>query len=193
MIGFLDGKLIFITPLTVLINVNGLGYEVNYRNELSNSDLGNRIELFVSHKFSEFGQVLYGFKSIEEKLIFENLASIKGIGPKTVFSIVSELKIYNYNDLREIKLDALTKVSGVGKTTAQKFLLGLSGKLKSEFIIDEVQDIDKLKEEFSEEIEVLVGWGIKKNDLLIFLSKHYDEISGKGKEKVIQFVLKFMK
>lgn len=193
MIGYLSGNLIFVNPLAVLVNVNGVGYEVNFRNEFTTSDLGSKVELFVSHKFSEFGQVLYGFKTIEEKLLFENLASIKGIGPKTVYSIVSELKITNYTDLRDLKLEPLMKVGGVGKSTAQKFLLGLSSKLKSEFVMETGTDKDKVKNEFAEEIQMLMGWGMKKTDLIDFMCKNYDEISGKDREKVIQYVLKFMK
>lgn len=193
MIGFLKGNLVWSSTTEVLVNTGNIGYEVMFPNSYLKSDLGKTVELFISHRFSEYGESLYGFETIEEKILFESLSSMKGIGPKTVFAIMVELNIKSVSDLRSVRLEELTKVSGVGKSTAQKFLLALSTKMKTEFNLEEVVEKNLIKEEFDEIIKVLVAWGIKKSDLEVFLSNSYNDLKGKSKEKVIQFVLKNMK
>jgi len=193
MIAYINGKLVFASEITAIVSVGGLGYEVYYKNNFVNSDFGSEIELFITHKSSEYGDSLFGFKTIEEKILFEDLTNIKGIGSKIVYSIMSELNIRTYSDLYNLKLDVLTKISGVGKNTAQKFLLGISSKLKSDFVLESQNDSVDISKKFDEIIETLVGWGMKKAHLIEFISKNYNEISGLSNEKAIQFILKNMK
>jgi Holliday junction DNA helicase RuvA len=191
MIGFLKGTIVWADQRNIILSINGLGYEVNCYNEFTTSDLGKEIALFITQKISEYGQSLFGFKTIEEKIIFESLDSIKGLGSKVVFTIMSELKVSGISDLQNLNLDQLVKLPGVGKSTAQKFLLGLSNKLKKEF------DLEKLKEtsadfasKYKGEIDLLVEWGMKKSELLDFLKENSEFIEGKSSESIIQLVLK---
>lgn len=196
MIAYFHGKLIWAENQSIIISANGVGYEVNYFNEFTNSDLGKDLTIFVSHKISEYGQVLFGFNSIEEKIIFEELDNIKGVGSKIIFTIMGALQINNWAKLQTLKLDDLTKISGVGKSTAQKLLLGVSTKLKKDFDITggEVKVNNKdIEKKYSEVISMLEEWGIKKKNLLEFFGRNDDMLDGKPAEKIIEYTLKNLK
>ncbi len=196
MIAYLHGKLIWAEPNAIILSINGLGYEVNYVNEFSISDYGIEFDLFTTHKISEYGQTLFGFRKIEEKIIFEELNNIKGIGSKVVFTIMSALKITSWSDLQNTKLDDLVKITGVGKSTAQKLLLGISTKLKKDFDINgdiSKQDSKTFEKKYNEVINMLEEWGIKKKILVEFFANHDSELADKSTEKIIEFTLKNLK
>lgn len=194
MIAYISGKIIWANREIVLIEASGIGYEINYRNSISRREYGSIKSLFLSHKISEFGEVLYGFASLDEKMIFESLSSIKGIGPKVIFQIMHDLKIRTISDLSKITLENLLEVDGVGKTTAQKFLLGLSTKFKKEFGIAKVtsNEFRNIEAKFEDSINVLVEWGVKRKNIVEFLNKNYDVVANLKTEKVIEYVLKNM-
>ena len=195
MIAYLDGKLVWTGNNSIILSVQGLGYEVNYFHSLTTSDLGSSLQLFVTHKISEYGQVLYGFNKIEEKIIFEELINIKGVGAKVVFTIMGALEINSWSKLQTLKLDDMTKITGVGKATAQKLLLGISTKLKKDFIMDDENKIDtkSIEKKYSEVISMLEEWGIKKKNLLEFFSSNDENLDGKPTEKIIEYTLKNLK
>lgn len=196
MISYLHGQLIWAGSNVIILSVNGLGYEVNFYSNLTTSDLGSELRIFTTHKISEYGQVLYGFSSIEEKIIFEELINIKGIGAKVVFTIMGALEINSWEKLQTVKLDDLTKVQGVGKSTAQKLLLGISTKLKKEFVIESesIKVNNKTIEiKYSEVITMLEEWGIKKKTLVEFFGINDGELEGKATEKIIEYTLKNLK
>lgn len=196
MIGYLNGKLIWANANSIIISVNGIGYEINYFNNLTSSDFGQNTELFITHKISEFGQTLFGFKTIEEKIIFEELDNIKGVGSKAIFNIMSTLEIDSFAKLQTLKLDQLTAVKGVGKSIAQKLLLGISTKLKKDFDLNPENtplNSKEIEKEYNDVINMLVEWGYKRKDLITFLAQNTDEIKGKNVEKIIEFTLKKLK
>lgn len=138
---------------------------------------------------------MYGFVTMEEKLIFEVLDDIKGVGSKVIYSILVGCEVKTFSDLQKITLDELVKLNGVGRATAQKFLLGLSNKLKKEI------DLEKLTQEngkrqkplqFAQEIETLVSWGMKQNDLETFVTEHEHELKGMNSEQFITHALKHL-
>jgi Holliday junction DNA helicase RuvA len=176
----------------VIISANGIGYEIAYPNNYVVSEYGETRRLFLSHKVSEYGESLFGFASIEEKIIFEQLENLKGIGSKAIFTIMSILEIRTIADLQNISLDQLVKLPGVGKTTAQKFLLALSNKLKKEFNL-EYQDKAAQKDvesEYKNEIALLVEWGMKKSELIHYIKENKPQLEGKNSDQVIQHLLK---
>ena len=195
MIGYLSGRIVWANQNNIILDVNGVGYEVNYKNNLTIGDFGTSKSIFITRRISDFGEAQYGFDSIEEKLIFETLLTIKGIGPKAISQIMHDLGIKTIGDLKQITLDQLVKVDGVGKTTAQKFLLGLSTKLKTEFDIEKINSSDEknIENKFDDAINVLVEWGVKKKNIIEFLNKNIHVVEEMKTEKVIEYVLKNMK
>lgn len=195
MIGYIEGTLIWSTTNLIILSVNGLGYEVYFHNNFTHSDYGLIKKVFISHKISEYGETLYGFESIEEKLIFENLENIKGVGSKVIYTIMSELVIKSASDLPSISLDSLVKLPGVGKSTAQKFLLGLSNKLKKEFDLESLKSetSDELEKKYKNEIELLVEWGMRKSDLVAFIKDNQSSLADMNSDQLIQTILKSFK
>ncbi len=196
MIGYIKGKLIWFEQNKAILEANGVGYEINYLNVFTFSELNNVFSLYVVQKFSEYGVSFYGFETIEEKLIFEALENIKGIGSKTIFIIMSNLKIKKVSDLHGIKLDDLIGLPGIGKSTAQKFLLALSNKIKKEFEFEkEVEHPGNslLEKKYKNEIDLLTEWGMRKNDIVNLIKSNIGELEGLSSEKFIKFALKNLK
>ena len=132
MIGRLTGLLAEKTPPQVLIDVNGVGYEVDVpmSSFYNLPGLGEKVTLLTHFVVREDAQVLFGFLTHEERATFKKLVKISGIGPRMALSILSGLSV-NELSLAVSKKDSLrlTKVPGIGKKTAERLVLELEGKL----------------------------------------------------------------
>ena len=133
MVGYLKGKVIYSGEGIVLLDVNGVGYEVVCSGalfaRLVNEKQG---EAYTYLQVREDGISLYGFVSLEEKNMFLKLISVSGVGPKMGISILSGL---NIGDLAvaiassDVKM--LSTVKGLGKKTAERIILELREKVSS--------------------------------------------------------------
>src|SRR5206468_1255023 len=132
MIGRLTGTLAAKTPPQVLVDVGGVGYEVDVpmSSFYNLPALGERVTLLTHFVVREDAQVLFGFLTHEERATFRLLVKISGVGPRTALSILSGLSV---DDLaRAVSMQEtsrLVKVPGIGKKTAERLLLELKGKL----------------------------------------------------------------
>lgn len=134
MIAYIEGRLAQIWgSACVIITDGGLGYEVFVpaHTLASFPNIGDALQLFVRTEVREDAFELYGFASWDERQTFVTLRSISKVGAKTALAILSE---FRPDDLRRLVLeddvDGLTRVSGVGKKTAQHIFLELKYKLK---------------------------------------------------------------
>lgn len=131
MISYLKGKIINKGKGFVVLMVNNIGYRV-YVNLTMYSELNinNEAEVYTHHHIREDAEDLYGFKSMEEMEFFELLLSISGIGPKSALGV---LAIASIDDIKESIASGdsalLTKVSGIGKKTAERVVLELREKI----------------------------------------------------------------
>jgi Holliday junction DNA helicase RuvA len=132
MIGRLTGTLAEKSPPQLLIDVNGVGYEVDVpmSSFYNLPGLGERVTLLTHFVVREDAQVLFGFLSHDERAAFRKLVKISGIGPRMALSILSGLSV---NELAQaVSLQdsgRLVKIPGIGKKTAERLLLELKGKL----------------------------------------------------------------
>ena len=134
MISFLKGKVFrnsLTNPSFVEIESNsGIGYKVFVHSRFDFKKEGEGIFLFTSFQVREDSQILYGFDNEDEKIFFEKLINVSGIGPKIGMAILSE---YTTEQLKDFILSSdsisLSKVSGLGKKGAQKIILDLAGKV----------------------------------------------------------------
>lgn len=132
MIGRLTGLLAEKTPPQVLLDVNGVGYEIDVpmSSYFNLPGLGERVSLLTHFVVREDAQVLFGFLTQRERHTFRMLIKISGVGPRMALSILSGLSI---DDLAvavsEQQSGRLVKVPGIGKKTAERLLLELKGKL----------------------------------------------------------------
>ncbi|MEQ1589576.1 MAG: Holliday junction branch migration protein RuvA [Gallionella sp.] len=131
MIGRLLGILLEKNPPQILLDVQGVGYEVDVPMSTFYNlpALHEKVVLHTQFVVREDAQLLYGFLTNEERVAFRQLLKISGVGPKLALSVLSGLSL---NDLAAAvaNKDAgrLTKIPGVGKKTAERLLLELQGK-----------------------------------------------------------------
>ncbi len=145
MIGRLAGLLLEKSPPTVLIDVGGVGYEVDvpmstfYDLPVS----GQRVVLLVHQVIREDAHLLYGFLTAAEREAFRQLIRISGVGPRTALSVLSGMSVDDLAQTVTLQEPArLTRVPGIGKKTAERLLLELKGKLGPEIAGRDAAPID---------------------------------------------------
>jgi holliday junction DNA helicase RuvA len=132
MIGRLTGLLAEKNPPQVLLDVNGVGYEVDVpmSSFYNLPGLGEKVTLLTHFIVREDAQVLFGFLTHEERNTFRQLVKISGVGPRTALSILSGLSVGELAQAVSLQESGrLIKVPGIGKKTAERLLLELKGKL----------------------------------------------------------------
>jgi Holliday junction DNA helicase RuvA len=135
MIGRLSGVLAAKNPPQVLIDVQGVGYEVDVPMStfFNLPALGASVILLTHFVVREDAQVLFGFLTAEERATFRELVKISGVGPRTALSLLSGLSVQELSQAVARQDGArLVKVPGIGKKTAERLLLELKGKLGPE-------------------------------------------------------------
>ena len=132
MIGRLTGTLLEKLPPQVLLDVGGVGYEIDVpmSSFYNLPAVGERVTLVTHFVVREDAQQLYGFLSLKERVAFRELIRISGVGPKLALSVLSGMSA---DELAQciVMQDAalLTRVPGIGKKTAERLLLELKGRL----------------------------------------------------------------
>jgi holliday junction DNA helicase RuvA len=132
MIGRLTGTLAEKSPPQLLIDVGGIGYEVDVPMSTFYNlpGLGERVTLLTHFVVREDAQVLFGFLTHDERATFRQLVKISGVGPRTALSILSGLSVTELAQAISLQeTGRLVKVPGIGKKTAERLLLELKGKL----------------------------------------------------------------
>ena len=133
MITFLHGKLVEALPTQVTLDVNGIGYEALI--PLSSFDKlpmpGQSIKLLTQLVVREDAHTLYGFMSSEERDLFRLLINtVSGIGPKTALNVLSGISVTAFRGaVAGGDLKSLSKISGVGKKTAERIVVELKDKI----------------------------------------------------------------
>ncbi len=136
MIGRLTGTLADKTPPLVVVDVQGVGYEVDVPMStfFNLPSLGDRVTLLTHFVVREDAQQLFGFLTPGERNTFRQLVRISGVGPRTALSILSGLSVEELASAVSRQDSArLVKVPGIGKKTAERLLLELKGKLGPDF------------------------------------------------------------
>ena len=132
MIGRLSGTLAEKNPPQLIVDVNGVGYEVDVPMSTFYNlpGIGERVVLLTHFVVREDAQLLYGFLTHEERSAFRQLVKISGVGPRTALAILSGLSVTELAQAVSLQESArLVKVPGIGKKTAERLLLELKGKL----------------------------------------------------------------
>lgn len=138
MIGRLSGVIAEKTPPQVVIDVAGVGYEVDVPMStfFNLGGLGERVVLLTHLVVREDAHQLFGFLTHEERGTFRQLIKISGIGPKMALGLLSGLSVSELAQaVSQQEVGRLTKVPGVGKKTAERLLLELKGKLGADLAL----------------------------------------------------------
>lgn len=132
MIGRIAGTLIEKNPPQLLIDCQGVGYEVDVPMSTFYHlpPLGEKVVLLTHLAIREDAHVLFGFGSAEERATFRQLIKISGVGARTALSILSGMSVADLAQAVSMQeAGRLTRVPGIGKKTAERLLLELKGKL----------------------------------------------------------------
>lgn len=132
MIGRLSGLLLEKSPPSVLLDVNGVGYEVDVpmSSFYELPEVGAKVVLLTEFIVREDAQLLYGFVTAAERDTFRQLIRISGVGPRTALAVLSGMSVADLAQAVSLQETArLIKVPGIGKKTAERLLLELKGKL----------------------------------------------------------------
>jgi Holliday junction DNA helicase RuvA len=132
MIGRLSGLLAEKNPPQILLDVGGVGYEIDVPMSTFYNlpALGEPVTLLIQHVVREDGQFLYGFGASDERAAFRQLLKISGVGARTALAVLSGLSVADLSAaVARQESGRLVRVPGIGKKTAERLLLELKGKL----------------------------------------------------------------
>ncbi len=166
MIGYLSGKIQYVTNDYLIVNVNGVGYKL----EMGNPQYleGQDAEFFVYTHAREQELRLFGFRNAPELKLFEKLISVSGVGPKAGMALISQVGVDRIIEAITLDQPSSLKVSGVGTKTVEKIILDLQDKLDgfkyTKNTVEQTENSVKL-DQYSEAIDALVALGFKKNEV----------------------------
>tara|TARA_B110000495_G_C22787664_1_gene460504 strand:+ start:177 stop:770 length:594 start_codon:yes stop_codon:yes gene_type:complete len=178
MIAHLKGKLTHKSPVAIIIDVNGVGYQVfvPLSTFYALPELESEISLGIHTHMREEALKLFGFYTIDEKIIFEKLITINKVGPKLALTILSGmppadiLSTINSNDIVK-----LSTIPGIGRKTAERLILEMRDKLDGLFDFIATKDPGPEKGLFDDALSALVNLGYKKSQAELALKKVYAE------------------
>lgn len=133
MIGCLIGEVFALEAPTVLLNVNGVGYEIDTPlSTFCQLQKGQKVTLWTHLVVREDAQQLYGFSDAQEKIIFRTLLKVNGVGPKMALGILSTLSVdMLIHTVEHGDVKTLVKVPGVGTKTAERLMIELRDRFKA--------------------------------------------------------------
>jgi Holliday junction DNA helicase RuvA len=195
---YLNGKIAEKTPTAVILDVNGIGYEVRVSLSTFSSlpNLGETVKLFTHFIVREDAQLLYGFATEEEREAFRLLISISGIGPKLAITLLSGVTLPELKRaIQEKNLPVLTAISGIGQKTAERVIIELKDKIgrpetpSGKEIIHDASISDQMVED---SVSALVSLGYTKQKAKEAIQKTLKAMLGKkpSVEEIIRAALK---
>lgn len=136
MIGRIRGTLVEKLPPEVLIDVSGVGYEIQMpmTSLYQLPELGAEVIIYTHFVVREDAQLLFGFADRQERALFRELIKANGVGPKMALTIMSGMTAVQFAQVvNQGDVSALVKLPGVGKKTAERLLVEMKDRLKTVF------------------------------------------------------------
>lgn len=173
MFAYINGIVTLIQEEVIVIDVQGVGYEINCANPYEFQNLLNKKTLiYTYHHVKEDIMALYGFKTEDEKNLFIKLISVSGIGPKSAILILGTVDVNEFISAVENEDEKyLTQFRGVGKKTARQIILDLKGKLTSLLTIEKTGLFDQSTDStvISEAQEAFLALGYRQQEITAIL------------------------
>jgi holliday junction DNA helicase ruvA len=198
MIGRLHGKIIEKQPPEMVIDVQGVGYEVllPMTSFYNLPQVGDEATIFTHLVVREDAHLLFGFAQKQDRTLFRELIKTNGVGPKLALAILSAMSVSQFaNAVENEELAKLTKIPGIGRKTAERLLVELKGKFKgmSQSDFFEEHHVDTIVASHStdpadEARDALIALGYKPADAEKMIKKVNK--SGSTSEQLIRDALK---
>ena len=134
MIGFLRGHLVVKQPPLLVIDVNGVGYEVEapMSSFYALKEIGSEVQILTHMHVREDAMLLFGFVTEQERALFRELIKVSGIGAKMALGILSSQAVDEFcAHVNAADTAALSKVPGIGKKTAERLVIEMRDRLKN--------------------------------------------------------------
>lgn len=169
MIGYLKGNIKSVSAEFVLLEVNGVGYEVICSgaafSKLSGAAEG---EVYTYMQVKEDGVALFGFADLQEKSLFLKLTSVQGVGAKMAIAILSSMRPSDVSTaIATADSKRFAAVKGVGKKTAERIILELHGKISADELLGASEGVRAVELPAAEEddaVSALMGLGFTKQE-----------------------------
>ncbi|APZ48887.1 Holliday junction branch migration protein RuvA [Jeotgalibaca sp. PTS2502] len=196
---YMCGTLVSVKPLYIVLDVQGIGYQIQVANPFRfTSLLDQEVMVYIHQAVREDAITLYGFKEEYEKQLYLKLISVSGIGPKSGLSILANEDHTGLVQAIETEhVTYLTKFPGVGKKTASQIILDLKGKLDDVLVevgqlpIIPVEETTLNKQHLSEAMEALVGLGYSAREVNKIKPK-LEEADAKDTEELLRMAFKLL-
>ena len=177
MIGRIKGKILEKIPPHILIDCNGVGYEIEVpmTTFYDLPEAGGDVILLTHFLVREDAQLLFGFATDQERIIFRKLLKVNGIGAKASLSILSGMTVHELtHTIQSQDVVSLTKIPGVGKKTAERLIL----ELKDKFSDAEFQSSNISSSKELDDIQnALSALGYNQKDILLVTKEFEPNIS----------------
>ena len=199
MITFLDGKLVSALPTQAIVDVGGVGYEVFI--PLASYDklpaVGQPVRILTHLHVREDAQVLYGFMTPAERDLFRLLVNnVSGIGPKLALAVLSGMSVNNFKAaVVNSDIASLSKISGLGKKTAERIVLELKDKLGVAAAWEAASTMHAptpAQEQANEAVLALIALGYKQIDAYKAVRELQEKGEAKAAEELVKLALKRM-
>ena len=197
MITFLDGKLVTALPTQAIVDVGGVGYEVFI--PLSSYDklpaAGQDIRILTHLHVREDAQILYGFMTAAERDLFRLLVNnVSGIGPKLALAVLSGMSVNSFKTaVVNSDVASLSKISGLGKKTAERIVLELKDKLGVAAAWEAASAMHAPtpeQEQANEAVLALIALGYKQVDAHKAVRELQEKDEAKPAEELVKLALK---
>ena len=195
MIGYIKGKLLSVFDNTIILENNGIGYEITCsRQALEKIEKDKVGEVYTYMAVRDDGIFLYGFINLEEKNMFLKLISVSGVGPKMGITILSNMSISDLAiKIATSDIKGLSSVKGLGKKTAERIILELREKvdanIKAEEVDIKVVEKAELSKEDDDAVYALLSLGFSKAESIEAV-KQAKEKGARTLEQIISTALK---
>lgn len=190
MIGSLRGRLTFKQAPAVIIECNGVGYDVEtpMSTFFELPGVGEELFLFTHLLVREDAQILYGFATGNERALFRTLLRVRGIGARIALAILSAMSVADFNRAIEYEdATALSKIPGIGKKTAERLIIEMRDRVETS-AAGGTERVAVERGAQSEAVDALVALGYKPAEVSKLIAGL--ETEGQSAEDIIRLALR---
>ncbi len=190
MIGSLRGKLSFKKAPAIIIECNGVGYDVEtpMSTFFELPAVGDELFLYTHLLVREDAQILYGFATDNERVLFRTLLKVRGVGARIGLAVLSAMSVTDFNRCIEYEdTAALSKIPGIGKKTAERLIIEMRDRI-DKIIGSNAVKVTVAQGPKSEAVDALVALGYKPAEVNRLISKL--DVDGQSTENIIRLALR---